>query len=266
VLSTLAGLFCTSAAAGIRAVLASSPGCCCRYGRGEWSIEDARQVCAYVTGPHRLAPLLWRTARVAPRPPCQRGQRLSHLATSRFVIDPAQNSHVNNCSISCNLHDSSGGSRPSREYDLYHHHGRRVGGWRGSSDGPFSLSSVQGYPHERGRQGVHEGSQLRTADGSMDDDSRSASESGLVLWDEATAQQMYLRHQETTEIATEAESLSDYDVVRCTTATPESRGHIQSDAAIPCTRGSQERLDTGIKYQAPFENLQIELTCCFVLA
>lgn len=42
---------------------------CCRYGGGDWNIVDARHVCAHITGPNRLAPLLWRYARVAPRPP-----------------------------------------------------------------------------------------------------------------------------------------------------------------------------------------------------
>lgn len=41
----------------------------CRYGGGEWNIVDARHVCDHVTGPNRLAPLLWRYARAAPRPP-----------------------------------------------------------------------------------------------------------------------------------------------------------------------------------------------------
>eukprot|EP00892_Ulva_mutabilis_P011831 jgi/Ulvmu1/901/UM101_0009.1 len=55
-----------------------------KYGGGDWNIVDARHVCAHISGPNRLAPLLWRYARVAPRPPAYSTnaalQRLPHSA------------------------------------------------------------------------------------------------------------------------------------------------------------------------------------------
>lgn len=55
----------------------------CRHGEGDWSITDARAVCAHITGPHRMTPLLWRFARLAPAPPAQLASTRASLATLR---------------------------------------------------------------------------------------------------------------------------------------------------------------------------------------
>jgi hypothetical protein len=161
--------------------------------------------------------------------------------TSSCMPPPAD---LNHRSTPRSLHVSSGEGRRVREYELYQHSSGTAGG-RSSSDGPFSLSSVQGHRYGQGWLAWYEGSALRTADRSTEGVSPSASENGLVFWDEAAAQPMYPRLQEATEIPTEAGSLSDDNSARRYTATPQSQAHGQSVAALPCTRSARERPDTG---------------------
>lgn len=222
-------------------------------------------MCAYVTGPHRLAPLLWRTARVAPRPP--RRANLPHnpaQATSTFAVHPSQganlarNSHSaafwetacqrdNPSSDRHNQHNESSDSRRGTRDDELYHSGSAAGRERVTCDGPFSLSSEHPSPHGLGRLdtlSTHEGHALRRAGRNSPSAvaggvSPVASDHGLVFWDAQTAQQMYLRYQEP-ETTRESGSFSGFGTTRGYTITPDSRDDLQSISASACAPVSGE--------------------------
>lgn len=224
-------------------------------------------MCAYITGPHRLAPLLWRTARVAPRPPRRGHGNLpsnhnATPATSTFVM-PSSDLHPSHMNTSmCSSHPatvweptqsnashhitgsseaSSGTSRPTRDHMLYHD-GRLTGG-RGSSDGPFSFASVHS---------MHEGHELHAVErgsgsGIAGATSPCASDNGMVFWDEESSHQMFVRHQGT-EAPTEEGSLRDLGTTRAYTAAPNSLNQLQDDALIHTSHSNVQNADLGAHF------------------
>lgn len=252
----------------------------CRYGKGEWSIEDARQVCAYVTGPHRLAPLLWRTARMAPRPPrgyaTSTGQAISasRITTHSFqgARPPDHHSDVgvpgsqfgrfweapssDACTRTGNdygdeMSEMSGAQRRTRDYELYHQGSLSDREDRRTVDGPFPMSGAHSSPHRLGRQGLqtmHQMGALQTGISSprsenADTGSSAASNDALVFWDDQSLQQMYLRRHDGTEYG----SLSDYGGTREYNTTPEYPKRQEDDSVSHFVHDRRDAEEAGMQ-------------------
>ena len=118
----------------------------------------------------------------------------------------------------------------------------------GAGDGPFPLSRVNSVPRGRfGQAGAYSaahashaagGSLGRHAAGTV---SPVASHSGLVFWDEQSAQQLYVRYPGP-EASTDRGSYSDMGTARGFPVTPNSQHHNVGMNAVDCLHGQDTRI------------------------